>query len=66
MCLPRETENTKKIREIARNSPRKSMPQQMGDKWSNSPSWARGIVLVLLAIAGSSAVWIQIIQAFKG
>lgn len=44
---------------------RKSISQQMGDKWSGAPSWSRGLVIVILALAGSSAAIIQIIEALK-
>lgn len=62
----RETEPRRELPTLPEMEPQaRSIPQQAADKWSGTPGWARGIVLVLVTIAGSSAVWIQLIEAFK-
>ncbi len=77
MNIPRPSENTKRLREMAAEQrrrldtvpeippPRRSMPQVAADKWTGSPSWAKGVVIIIATIAASSAAIIQIIQAFK-
>jgi hypothetical protein len=45
--------------------PKLSIPQTAVSKWVSAPAWARGIVVVIITIAGSSAAIIQIIEALK-
>ena len=60
----REPQDTLSEITVEYELPKESIQSKAATKWAGAPSWARGIVLVILTIAASSTAIIAIIQAF--